>query len=162
MSSVYCGPPNWAVTAWRFLPGGGLDGGFASSGTLLADGVSGGRIDLVVDVLGVACHDLLVGSVETGARDLNGDLWAPDAAGSAPADLLGGAGTAGYDGAIAGGGHDLFAAAVLSGGRVWIAGGAAADTSPIHYRVTVWKLDLDGDKDPSFKADGVWSSSRHA
>ena len=160
VSSAYCNPLDWAATAWRFLPGGGLDGGFASSGSFVADGVSGGRVDLVVDVLAVADNDLLVGGVETGARDLNGYLWALDATGSAPADLLGGAGTAEYDGAIAGGGHDLFAAAVLSGGRVWIAGGAASDTSPIHYRVTVWKLDLDGNKDSTFDADGVWSSSR--
>ncbi len=161
VSSAYCHPPDWAAAAWRFLPGGGLDGGFATSGTFLADGVSRGRVDLVVGVLAVAGNDLLVGSVETGAHDLNGYLWALDAAGGAPSEPLGGAGTAEYDGAIAGGGHDLFTAVAPAGSGFWIAGGAAPDQNGAHYRTTVWKLDLNGNKDPTFDADGVWSSSRN-
>ena len=162
VSSAFCSPSTWAATAWRFLPSGGLDGGFAASGTFLADSVSGGNLDAVFSALGVAGNDLLVGTVQTSAHDANGYLWALDAAGAAPAQPLGGAGSAEYDGAIAGGGHDLFTAVAPAGSGFWIAGGAAPDQNGTHYRMTVWKLDLNGSKDPAFDTDGIWSSAQSA
>ncbi len=157
-----CPDNHWIAAAWRFLPSGGLDGGFAHAGAFLANGVGGGDIDAVFDAAAVGDAVLLVGAVQTARNDLDGYLWALDAFGNPAPDLLGGAGGAEYDGALAGGGHDAFLALAADDGALWIAGMAAPSTNANQYRATVWKLDQDGNKDPAFDADGVWARSGSA
>ncbi len=157
-----CTESHWAAAAWRFLPSGGLDGGFGRSGLYFANGVAGSDLEAVFGAAAVPGGYLLAGAVQTQTAplDLDAYLWALDPYGRAHPDLLGGTGSADYDGAIVGGGLEFFSTLWVQGESLWLAGAASRSAGAPDYRVTVWKLDKDGNADASFHPRGVWSSAR--
>ncbi len=150
-----CDSMDTAAVAWRFLKSGGLDGGFASGGTLMKNGVAGGKADVFLDVRAVPGGTLLVGSFQTAGNDMDGYLFAIDAEGRPLGDWFGGTGWASWDGAVAAGGHDFFAAAVPTSDGVWISGGATSAPTQT-YELAIWKLKKDRSLDPSFNAGKAW------
>ncbi len=157
--STECKQTDWAAVAWKFSPEGKIDPEFALNGSFYVNNESGGNVDAITEVIEIRDNYLLIGSTQTATNDLNGRIWALDPSGKKSSDLLSGRGTLEYDGTIQAHGHDLFMAAIYTGRKLWIAGGAAPDANNSHYRMAVWRFGLDGSEDSSFDVDGVWTSN---